>query len=102
MLIEPAISSARPPKITTLVLPRVDSPEVRANGTVRPSESPMVASAKSLALRRVEDGGKEASVVVDFSSIWREKSPSLFAPSNEEVMEPRSGSQAFFSQGRSA
>lgn len=40
----PAMSSARPPKMTTRVLPRADRPAVRAKGTVRPSERPMVAS----------------------------------------------------------
>ena len=40
----PAMSSARPPKITIRVSPRADSPAVRAKGTVSPSERPMVAS----------------------------------------------------------
>lgn len=39
----PAINSARPAKITVLV-PSVDNPAVRANGTVRPSDKPMMAS----------------------------------------------------------
>ncbi|KAM3065075.1 hypothetical protein ACMFMF_011949 [Clarireedia jacksonii] len=42
--IAPAISSASPPYITTCVLPNADSPAVSANGTVNPSESPIVAS----------------------------------------------------------
>lgn len=44
MEMAPAISSARPPKMTTLVFPSAERPAVRANGTVRPSERPMVAS----------------------------------------------------------
>jgi hypothetical protein len=44
MEIAPAINSARPPKMTILLLPRADSPAVRAKGTVRPSERPIVAS----------------------------------------------------------
>lgn len=39
----PAINSAIPAKITVLV-PRVDKPAVRANGTVRPSDKPIMAS----------------------------------------------------------
>lgn len=39
----PAINSARPAKITVLV-PSVDKPAVRAKGTVRPSDKPMIAS----------------------------------------------------------
>jgi len=40
----PAISSAQPPKITTRVSLKAESPAVRANGTVRPSERPIIAS----------------------------------------------------------
>lgn len=40
----PAMSSAKPPKTTTLVSPRYASPAVRAKGTVMPSEMPMMAS----------------------------------------------------------
>ena len=39
----PAINSAKPAKITVLV-PSVDKPAVRAKGTVRPSDRPMMAS----------------------------------------------------------
>lgn len=42
--IAPAINSARLPNITILVSPRAERPAVKANGTVRPSERPMVAS----------------------------------------------------------
>ena len=42
--IAPATSSASPPKMTTLVVPRLERPALRANGTVRPSESPNMAS----------------------------------------------------------
>jgi hypothetical protein len=45
----PAINSARPPKMTTLVDPKADKPAVKAKGTVRPSERPMVASEMTLA-----------------------------------------------------
>lgn len=41
---EPAMSSAKPPKTTTLVSPRYESPAVSAKGTVMPSEIPMMAS----------------------------------------------------------
>lgn len=40
----PAMSSAKPPKTTTLVSPRYASPAVSAKGTVMPSEIPMMAS----------------------------------------------------------
>lgn len=42
--IEPATISAIPPKTTTLVSSNADKPAVRANGTVMPSERPMIAS----------------------------------------------------------
>jgi hypothetical protein len=37
----PAISSATPPRITTLEFPSPARPAVRANGTVKPSDRPM-------------------------------------------------------------
>lgn len=42
--IAPAISSARPPNTTSLVSPKEAKPAVRANGTVMPSDTPMMAS----------------------------------------------------------
>lgn len=54
--IAPAISSANPPYITTLVSPRADKPAVRANGTVRPSERPIIASETSREFD-LNDGG---------------------------------------------
>jgi hypothetical protein len=39
--IAPAMSSAMPPRMTSLDSPRDERPAVRANGTVRPSERPM-------------------------------------------------------------
>jgi hypothetical protein len=39
--IAPAMSSATPPTMTSLDSPRDERPAVRANGTVRPSESPI-------------------------------------------------------------
>lgn len=45
MEIAPAASSARPPRTTTFVSPRADRPALSAKGTVRPSESPRIASA---------------------------------------------------------
>ena len=42
--IAPAISSASPPEMTTLVSPSAESPAVSAKGTVSPSERPMIAS----------------------------------------------------------
>ena len=39
--IAPAMSSAIPPRMTSLDSPRDERPAVRANGTVRPSERPM-------------------------------------------------------------
>ncbi len=39
--IAPAMSSAMPPRTTSLDSPRDERPAVRANGTVRPSERPM-------------------------------------------------------------
>lgn len=45
------MSSARPPRITTLVSPSAVSPAVRAKGTVRPSESPKIASETILTFR---------------------------------------------------
>jgi hypothetical protein len=44
MEIAPAMSSANPPYMTTLVFPKADRPAVRAKGTVRPSDNPIVAS----------------------------------------------------------
>jgi hypothetical protein len=44
MLILPAMSSAHPPKMTTRVSLNADSPAVSANGTVSPSDNPMMAS----------------------------------------------------------
>lgn len=38
------MSSARPPYTTIFVLPSADSPAVSANGTVNPSDKPIVAS----------------------------------------------------------
>ena len=38
------MSSANPPYMTTLVFPNADRPAVRAKGTVRPSDNPIVAS----------------------------------------------------------
>lgn len=37
----PAMSSATPPRMTSLDSPREDKPAVSAKGTVRPSERPM-------------------------------------------------------------
>ena len=45
----PAMSSAKPPRITTLLSPNPDRPAVRAKGTVNPSERPMIASEINLA-----------------------------------------------------
>lgn len=42
--IAPAASSARPPRTTTLVLPNADRPALKAKGTVKPSDSPRMAS----------------------------------------------------------
>lgn len=39
--IAPAMSSATPPRMTSLDSPRDERPAARANGTVRPSERPM-------------------------------------------------------------
>lgn len=49
----PAMSSAKPPKTTTLVSPRYASPAVSAKGTVMPSEIPMIASEIIRALTRL-------------------------------------------------
>lgn len=46
------MSSANPPKMTTLVFPKADNPAVNANGTVRPSDNPIVASEMTLASTR--------------------------------------------------
>ena len=40
----PAINSASPPYTTTLEDPNADRPAVSANGTVKPSDNPIVAS----------------------------------------------------------
>ena len=44
MEIAPAVNSANPPRMTTLVLPRADRLDARAKGTVRPSLRPKIAS----------------------------------------------------------
>lgn len=41
MEMAPAMSSATPPNTTSFDSPRDESPAVRANGTVSPSESPI-------------------------------------------------------------
>lgn len=48
----PAMSSANPPKTTTLVSPRYANPAVSAKGTVIPSEIPIMASEIIRALMR--------------------------------------------------
>lgn len=40
----PAVNSASPPRTTTLVSPSADRPALRAKGTVKPSDSPRMAS----------------------------------------------------------
>ena len=42
--IAPEISSASPPRMTKRVSPSEERPAVRANGTVKPSERPRMAS----------------------------------------------------------
>lgn len=42
--IAPAVNSAKPAKITTFVFPSADNPAVNANGTVNPSDNPIIAS----------------------------------------------------------
>lgn len=44
MEMAPAASSANPPRTTTLVFPSAERPALRANGTVKPSERPRIAS----------------------------------------------------------
>ena len=61
------MSSARPPYITTFVSPNVDKPAVRAKGTVRPSDSPIVASAIVRGLTFVVE---VCDLEVIFSSVW--------------------------------
>ena len=48
----PAMSSASPPRMTSLVSPSAVRPAVSAKGTVRPSDRPRIASETILALRR--------------------------------------------------
>lgn len=52
MLMDPAINSARPPNMTTLVSPSADRPAVNAKGTVNPSDRPIVASDMNLGSKR--------------------------------------------------
>ena len=47
ILIAPAMSSATPPRTTSLEDPRPDRPAVNAKGTVRPSESPIMLKAEN-------------------------------------------------------
>jgi len=42
MEMAPAMSSAMPPRTTSFELPREERPAVRANGTVSPSERPIM------------------------------------------------------------
>ncbi len=42
MEIVPAMSSATPPSTTSFEFPKLDSPAVRAKGTVKPSDRPMI------------------------------------------------------------
>jgi len=83
--IAPAINSARPPKITTRVFPSAERPAVSANGTVKPSERPIVASEMTRALiwnptfselplrREASWASRSTKVVLDKSLLWREK-----------------------------
>jgi hypothetical protein len=48
--IAPAINSASPPNTTSLALPKAERPAVSANGTVRPSDKPRMASEMTLGL----------------------------------------------------
>lgn len=40
----PAVNSANPPSTTTLVFPSAERPALSANGTVKPSDKPRMAS----------------------------------------------------------
>jgi hypothetical protein len=75
------MSSARPPYITTFVSPNVDRPAVSAKGTVRPSDSPIVASAMVRGLTFVVDLCDLEAV---FSFVW------LYAVSKSSDVTPRS------------
>jgi hypothetical protein len=88
----PATSSDSPPYITTLVVPRADRPAVRANGTVRPSEKPIVAAEMRRASKRdgLEGEEEEARVAVVAAAPPAAKSSSLLvlSPSSSEPLEP--------------
>lgn len=90
MEIAPAISSANPPNTTTLVSPSADNPAVRANGTVIPSDKPIMASDTV----RPSINREEESFFWDFS--W----PSN--PANDSISDPRwSGVWCSFSKSES-
>lgn len=65
MLMVPATSSDSPPKMTTRGRPSADSPAVTANGTVSPSENPIVKLEMRWARKLAEVGVGESSSVVD-------------------------------------
>lgn len=61
----PAQSSARPPVTTNRELPKPDSPAVRANGTVRPSDKPTMlkeSAKRPVSVRKAIDGGSSSHI----------------------------------------
>jgi hypothetical protein len=64
MLMVPATNSDSPPKMTTRGRPSADSPAVTANGTVSPSEKPIVKLEIRCARKLAEVGDEESSSVV--------------------------------------
>lgn len=69
MEMAPAASSASPPSTTTFVFPSAERPALSAKGTVRPSESPRIASETIRGLIRERQLLLLAVVVVDSSGL---------------------------------
>ncbi|PHH73191.1 hypothetical protein CDD83_4797 [Cordyceps sp. RAO-2017] len=79
MLIMPEKSSARPPRMTSRVLPSDDRPAVSANGTVSPSEKPMMTS-RSVSPRSALDDDEPAEDASDDEQALRSWGSALTAP----------------------
>lgn len=76
MDIAPAANSANPPSTTTLVSPSAERPALRANGTVRPSDKPRMASETMRGLMRervlpVLEDSETASSSSDWGFEWK-------------------------------
>ena len=75
----PAMSSARPPRTTSFVSPMEAKPAVRANGTVMPSDTPMMASEimRGLTLKPQRFAGGCSGGASEPGGFWASRSASV-------------------------